>query len=487
MCIRHTQFFECPSKEGPPKQHQIKKNILCSDNFPCHEAHWEDRHSYYHCMCSGCSGEPPGVPHEKPYQEQWVRDSSQFDAWSQNYIQSLSRAVSLWIWSQHHNHEDRVSTKEMTEMYPAFFYERRCKEENHKSSKCGCEAGGPIDFLYNPAMAVRRHLTNETARALERNPRLQSPDAKEALASVQKSLAVMCQDKSRYFRDGIAREPFFSAQAIERRRQTLARIMTVAWQNVANDLSNSAGADVSSWTDAHTLIESQARRRRGLAKLMGEIILFDSGISSAKFSFVAEKLALLVQMPQWRASSGTLGVEYLVNVVSRTVRTEEPDEPFGKLIAQAVAYLNVKRELWNTAMRSYNTRRMLFEKSTTPISGSALGAMHGGQDGNRVCGFCHVGYWESPSVRSATGRHAMAQKAWPMQLHFSMGDGEPAVRINNCGHHFGRSCLFRYWLAGGSACPTCRTEPLEPVYRLVESATGERLTPSPMSLFIGDR
>lgn len=481
MCIRHTQFFKCPSKEGPPKQHQIKRNILCSDNFPCQEAHWEDRNSYYHSMCSACSGEPPGVPHEKPHQEHWVRDASHFDAWSHSYIQSLSRAVSLWIWGQHHERGDRVSTREMIEMYPAFFHERRCKEENHGSSKCGCEASGPIDFLYNPAMAVRRHLTNKTAMALERDPRLQSPNAKETLASLQQSIGVMCQDGNRYFRDGISRQPFFTTVAIDQRRQTLARAMTVAWQNVQDDLRNNAETTKLSWSDAHTMIESQARKRQGIAKLMGEIIVFDSGISCAKFSFLAEKLALLVQLPQWRASLGTLGVEYLANVVSRTVQTKEPDEPCGELIAQVAAYLNVKRDLWSTAIRSYNARRMLFDKSTTAVNGSALRAMHGDQDGHAECGLCHVGYWESPS-------QAMAKKAWPTQVYCGVeDDGEPAVRIDNCGHHFGRGCLFRYWLTGKSACPTCRTEPLEPVYRVVESATGAQLTYSPMSLLVGDR
>ncbi|KAL0930205.1 uncharacterized protein CTRU02_215025 [Colletotrichum truncatum] len=522
MCIRHIQFFECPSREGPSKRHRIKSNILCSNHHPCCESHWERRSSHYRYMCPGCSGEPPEVPREKPCNEHWERDVSEDEAWVQNHLDSLCNAVTLWAWGEFAAPTQRVSIREMARLYPAFYLERRCKEHDHRPSRCQCEANGPLSYLYNPATALRRRFTDETASAFARDPHLQSEHARQVFADVHRNLTAMCGDKNLYFKDGIARQPFFSLEAIEKRRHTMNRVVRNAWRAVEDDLRDTAKANEAGWTEAHTLMEVQALRRRNLVRFMGEILLYDNGISTAKFCLAIERLAHIIQMPQKRESSGIIALENLALVTSSHDREPRADEPYDELMKRAVSYFAGKRKTWAKEIRNYAAKRMLFEESTTLINGLELRALSGDDEGHDNCSICYVDYWEAPLKPSSIASPTAEQRTWPGRLvsqssnaesnisnqirrlrwdddpdvqrrifganlsGVSMADhGEPAVRIKHCGHIFGRSCLFRAWVTEANeagrrpACPYCRAEPPQRVYQIIESFVGARLTIDP--------
>ncbi|KAF9882479.1 hypothetical protein CkaCkLH20_00515 [Colletotrichum karsti] len=533
MCIKHVQFFACPSKDGRAKHHCIKSNILCSEHFPCPEPQWERRTSEYRYMCPSCSGEPPEVPRQRPATEHWERDNSTDDDWVQCYVDGLCNSVLVWGWGRQHGRgsglEDTVSVRQMTQLYPSFFLEWRCKERDHRPSQCTCEANGPLAYLYNPAMAARRHFTNETASEFATNSHVQGELARQSFADVHRRLSRMCSRGKLYFEDGIARQPFFSGEGVARRRSTLERVVKNAWRAMEDELTASADANGEGWTDAHTLMEERTRRRMSLVKFMGEIALYDNGFSMARFCLVAERLASIIQTPQWRGPSHVMSLEKMADVASAVQDGgNQPDSlnPFGEFTKKAVAYFTSKRETWAKEIRNYTSKRMLFDSAIEPMNDAALQAAV--KDGvEEECAVCYVKFWETPSLRpptpkqtptaaspeqrdtlagrqqllvsqastATTGSHISNQirrLKWDddpdVQRRIfganaagvSMFDrGEPPVRLKHCGHVIGRSCLFRAWVTEANdpderpSCPFCRAEPPMGVYQVVEAFLGD--------------
>ncbi|CAI0643054.1 unnamed protein product [Colletotrichum noveboracense] len=532
MCIRHVQFFECPSRDGVPKRHSIKSNILCSNHFPCPDAHWEYRTSEYTQMCPGCSGEPPEVPSQRPQRDAWDRDMAMDNVWANNYIEGLANAVSAWDWARHFSQSDMSSIKRVTELYPTFFLERRCKENAHRPSRCHCEAAGPLAYLYNPAAAARRHFTDQASARFEANAQVQSEFARQIFAEIHRNLAAQCTGSNVYFTDGIARQPFFSTEAVMRRQATIDEIVGKAFKTVNDELLESAAANGAKWTDAHTLMESKAYRRKGLVQFMCQIAVYDNGFSMARFCIVVEKLARIIQTPQWRRSSGVVALEKLANAVSfppsdANVAGYGTGTGFEELIWEAMAFFTGKREVWAREIRNYTAKRLVFQQSVEDVTDAELQALVRNNGVQEECVICYADYWERrsekevpPAVSSPTAaerprlrprRRLSAQESnlsnlsnisnqirrlkWDddpnVQLRIFgastagwtvLDRGEQPVRIKHCGHIFGRSCLFRTWVTEANdpdlrpTCPMCRAEPPDGVIRMMEGFLGPLMT-----------
>ncbi|TEA08885.1 hypothetical protein C8034_v000422 [Colletotrichum sidae] len=509
MCIRHVQTFECPSREGPPKRHRLKSNILCAHTSPCPDAQWERRTSHYSFMCPTCSGEPPEVPREKPKRDIWEREASEDEAWVNAYVASFAEVMLLWVWGFH---DTNNLVRELTQLYPALYYERRCKEHGHRPSHCKCEANGTLSFLYNPATSVRRSYTNRVASHFWSTAVVHSEHARQVFAGIHRDLATACRTGNRYFRGGIARQPFFSKHSIDKRRNEMSRIVKGAWLT-AQDMLRRASAQYIHCKEPCVLMEEEALNRKCAVELMGEIMMYDTGISNFRFCRVVEVLASMIQEPSWRPTSKIVQLDQLGQAVSRFPAEQSPKEALHRATVDTRNYFDGKRKTWAEEMRSYRAKRLLFDCATTLVDAAKLpsstggggggggGGSGGGGDDESRCMICLVDFWESPSMASAPvtprlgeratgpgqggGHGQQAEPPWlraaaASELSSTQSDvsnqlrdikwdwqvvaewrgfrgggpagvdvadhGEPAVRIDVCKHVVGRSCLFRGWV-----------------------------------------
>ncbi|KAK1971624.1 hypothetical protein LY78DRAFT_76406 [Colletotrichum sublineola] len=477
MCIKHVQFYECPSEPGqnPPKKHRVRANILCSQVFPCPAPQWEKRLSRYDFMCPACSGESPAMPRNTPISDEWTRDELQDEAWAQSYLSEYCHAVLLWIRSRWDAGDDDVTVAaEVAESWlSAFFMERRCKENDHRVGECWCEANGPLAYFYNPTTAARRRLTDLAADKLEGDARLRNPAMHKVLANRHIALSAMCRERNLYFTDGISRQPFFSERAIGRRRKILQKSLDDATKTIdtlmlENAEASSAGGG---WTAAHTLETAWVSRRTSLVRFMGEVLLYDNGISNGRFSLAVSWLAHVIQVPAWRTPSKVEGLEKLARVASAVDQASMPSQPFTCLVQLVQKYYFDKRAEWNAQVMKYKARRALFDRVTAPID--PWRELENAERW-RSCNICKAGFYVSPAN--------MTERSHPgvdMRDH-----GEPAWQMKGCWCIFGRRCLFK-WITDTSTeakepkCPGCNAEFPFVEYQLVEASTGYSIRNDP--------
>ncbi|KZL82258.1 hypothetical protein CI238_08477 [Colletotrichum incanum] len=467
MCIKHVQFYDCPSEfsQDPPRKHRVKTNILCSQGFPCPELQWEKRLSYYDFMCPGCSGESPAVPRSTPVSDEWTRNELQDEAWAQGYLSEYCHSVLLWVRSQWN--ANNVTATEMAESwFNAFFMERRCKENDHRVGECRCDANGPLAYFYNPTTAARRHLTDMAAEKFEKDPRVQSRTTQNVLTNRYIALSAMCREQNLYFTDGISRQPFFSERAIGRRRKILQKGLEGASKTADRLVLENAEAAVSGsgWTAAHTLETTHASRRANLVKFMGEVLLYDNGISNSRFSLAMSWLTHIIQVPAWRTPSNIEALEKLSRVANTIDQASMPSRPFMCLVQLIQKYYFDKRTEWNAHVMKYKARRTLFDTATQPVEAGRDPKDSLGWD---RCSFCKGEYFMSPEN--------MTEHSHP---GVDMPDhGEPAWQMRDCGCIFGRRCLFK-WITETSTtakqaeCPSCGRHFSFREYQLVEASTG---------------
>ncbi|KAK2040699.1 hypothetical protein LZ31DRAFT_35757 [Colletotrichum somersetense] len=492
MCIKHIQFYECPSEptrnppgQNPPKKHRVRANILCSQVFPCPAAQWEKRLSRYGFMCPACSGESPAVPRDTPVSDEWKRDELQDEAWVQGYLSEYCHAVLLWIRSRcdaggDDDDAEAVAAEVAESWLSAFFMERRCKENDHRVGECRCEANGPLAYFYNPATAARRHLTDLAADKLEGDARVRRPGMQAVLADRHIALSAVCRERNLYFKDGISRQPFFSERAIGRRRRILHKSLGDAaktadrlmLENAENAEAAEAGAvPGAGWTAAHTLETARVSRRASLVRFMGEVLLYDNGISNGRFSLAVSWLAHVIQVPAWRTASRVQGLEKLARVAGEMNQGSRPDEPFTGLVQVVQKYYFDKRAEWNAQVMKYKARRSVFDRVTVPID--PWRALED-ENGWRSCHICKGGFYVSPTN--------MTERSHP---GVDMPDhGEPAWQMEGCWCIFGRRCLFK-WITDTSAearepeCPRCGAKFPFVEYQLVEASTGYSIRKDP--------
>ncbi|KAK1976990.1 hypothetical protein LZ30DRAFT_753126 [Colletotrichum cereale] len=481
MCIKHVQFYECPSEPGQssPRKHRVRANILCSQVFPCPEAQWEKRLSRYEFMCPACSGESPAVPRDTPVSDEWTRDELQDEAWAQGYLSEYCHAVLLWIrsrWDADGGGDD-VAAEVAESWLSAFFMERRCKENDHRVGECRCEANGPLAYLYNPTAAARRHLTDLAADKLEGDARVRSPVMQNVMANRYIALSAMCRERNLYFTDGVSRQPFLSERAAGRRRRILQKSLGDAAKTAdrlvlenAEAASTAAGSG-GGWTAAHTLEAAQVSRRASLVKFMGEVLLYDNGISNGRFSLAVSWLTHIIQVPAWRTRSTVEGLEKLARVAGAIDQASAASQPFTGLVQLVQKYYSDRRAEWTAQVMKYKARRTLFDRVTDPIE---PWTQLENAEGWRSCVICKGGFYVSPEN--------MTERSHP---GVDMPDhGEPAWRMKGCWCIFGRRCLFE-WMTNTSAeakepeCPGCGAQFPFVEYQLVEASTGYSIRNDP--------
>lgn len=467
MCIKHTQFYECPTQShNPPKKHCVRTNILCSQVFPCPALQWERRVSHYDFMCPGCSGESPAVPRSIPIGDEWARNELQDEAWVQSYLSEYCHSVLLWVRSQWDD-EGGVTETEMAESwFNAFFMERRCKEKDHGVGQCRCDANGPLSYFYNPTAAARRHLTDMAADKFERDARVQCPAMQGVFTNRHIALSAMCSEKSLHFTDGIARQPFFSERAIKRRRRILQDSLDRASKTAeALVLQNAESArSGGGWTAAHTLEMTHVSKRASLVRFMGEVLLYDSGISNSRFSLAVSWLVHIIQVPAWRTQSNVETLEKLARIANSTDQAPTPAKPFTCLVQLIQQYYFGKRADWNGHVMKYKARRTLFDAVTGPVD---AGRDLRNAQGQARCPICNECYYKPPMVLPQIPHPGVN-----MFVH-----GEPACEMKDCGCLFGRRCLFK-WITDRRAegkeleCRSCGNDFPAVEYGLVEASTG---------------
>ncbi|EFQ34073.1 hypothetical protein CGRA01v4_12133 [Colletotrichum graminicola] len=489
MCIKHVQFYECPSEpiknppgHNPPKKHRVRANILCSQVFPCPAPQWEKRVSRYGFMCPACSGESPAVPRDTPVSDEWKRDELQDEAWVQSYLSEYCHAVLLWIRSQWGAGDDdaAVAAEAAESWLSAFFMERRCKENDHRVGECRCEANGPLAYFYNPTTAARRYLTDLAADKLEGDPRVRSPEMQVVLANRHMALSAVCRERNLYFKDGISRQPFFSERNIGRRRRILQKSLDDAaktadrlmLENAENaEGAVAAGAGGGRWTAAHTLETARVSRRASLVRFMGEVLLYDNGISNGRFSLAVSWLAHVIQVAAWRTASRVEGLEKLARMASEMDQASMPSQPFTRLVQLVQKYYFDRRAEWKAQVMKYKARRSVFDRVTAPID---PWRELEDEEGWRSCRICKGGFYVSPAN--------MTEQSHP---GVDMGDyGEPAWQMKDCWCIFGRRCLFQ-WITDTSTaakepeCPGCGMQFPFREYQLVEASTGYSIRNDP--------
>ncbi|GKT51404.1 uncharacterized protein ColSpa_11585 [Colletotrichum spaethianum] len=474
MCIKHVQFYECPSEfsQDPPRKHRVKANVLCSNVFPCPEQQWEKRLSRYDFMCPGCSGESPAVPRNTPVSDEWTRNELQDEAWVHGYLSEYCNSVLLWIRGQWNT--DDVSATGMAESwFSAFFMERRCKENDHRVGECRCEANGPLAYFYNPTTAARRRLTDVAAEKFENDARVQSRTMQNVFTNRYIALSALCREQNLCFTDGISRQPFFSERAIGRRRRILQKSLEDASKTADRLVLENAEAagSGSGWTAAHTLETTHVSRRASLVQFMGEVLLYDTGISNSRFSLAVSWLAHIIQVPAWRTPSNIAALEKLARIANATDQASVPNKPFVGLVQLAQKYYFDKRVEWNAHVMKYKARRTLFDAVTRPVK--AERDLRDSQ-GRASCSICKEGYYASPANMT---EHSHPGVDMPDQ-------GEPAWQMRGCRCVFGRRCLFK-WITDTSTaameceCPGCGRQISSQEYQLVEASTGYSIRGDP--------
>ncbi|KAK1998413.1 hypothetical protein LX36DRAFT_576341 [Colletotrichum falcatum] len=504
MCIKHVQFYECPSEPGQKthRKHRVRSNILCSQVFPCPKPQWEKRLSRYGFMCPACSGESTAVPRDTPVSDEWTRDELQDEAWAQSYLSEYCHAVLLWIrswWPAGDDGggggDDGDDAAEVAESwFSAFFMERRCKENDHRVGECRCEANGPLAYLYNPTAAARRHLTDLAADRLKGDARVHNDEIHKVLANRHIILSALCRERNLYFKDGISRQPLLSERAIGRRRRILQKSLEEASKTAGRLMLENAeeaeaagaagrggGGGGGGWTAAHTLEAARVSRRASLVKFMGEVLLYDNGISNGRLSLAVSWLAHVIQVPAWRTASRIEGLEKLARVASGSGSGSGSGameqwgstggQPFARLVQLVQKYYFDKRGEWNVQVMKYKARRSLFDRVTEPVEPwTALED----KEGSRRCILCKDGFYASPAV--------MTEESHP---GVDMPDhGEPACQMKGCWCFFGRRCLFN-WIANTRAetrepeCPGCGNKFPFLEYQLVEASTGYSMRNDP--------
>ncbi|WYZ42138.1 hypothetical protein EsH8_V_001033 [Colletotrichum jinshuiense] len=424
-------------------------------------------------MCPGCSGESPAVPRTTPIADEWQRDNSQDTAWAQGYVSEYCNSALLWIRARFD--ADDVSNEEMVEVwYRSLFLERRCKEDDHRVGVCRCDANGPLGFLYNPASAARRYLTDQAAEKLEKDWRVQSGEMQQVFATRHAVLSAMCQEQNLCFGGGIGRQPFFSEQAVRRRRRTLTKKIEHNLRAAQDAILRSA-EDLGSWSDVHTLESTQTARRASLINFMGEVLLHDSGISNGRLGLAIDRLAHVILLPESRQQSRIASLERVAEVASSTDRGSKPDDPFMCFVQAVQKYYFTRRKQWNVEVQRYKARRALFDTIVEPFDVTDPWGLTG-PNGKDECVICNTPYFDAPSAAdlSADASHGADMS----------GHGEPPVRIKACGDLFGRRCLFQ-WMTDPTAsnreprCPSCDAELPFVAYQLVEAAMGLSLRHEP--------